>query len=926
MKHHGRSLRTTWICVATLAILVLALLPGCTRPRPRLAVPEEEPSATPVAAVTEVASPAPATEVAVPLPATEAGTPELATETAIPPAEPATPALPTEAPLSPVAPATESPVPAAEGAEDIFVEPALTIGDQPDVVPGQVVVKLEPQPAMRALVAEPGADGIIATGVDNLDRLNQEFGVTGFDPLLEPIADASGVTVRSMAGRRPAIMGIYVVSYTNPVDPATVAAAYQAEPNVIYAEPNYYVYASETRAVPLAFTPNDPYFERQWNLQAIQAPQAWDISGGQGVIVAVVDSGVAYEDFEQYRRAPDLAQTTFVPGYDFVNDDTNPMDDHGHGTHVAGVIAAIKGNSEGIAGVSTGKVVAVKALTAQGWGTSFDIASAINYCANRSDVKVINMSLGSPYYSNLIESAVNYAVNTRLKLLVAAAGNSNSSSPHYPAYFAAYAQYANKVLAVAASGYWEYDPDYDYYYLNEDCRADYSNYGAWVSVAAPGTDIFSTLPWDKPFYMSWGPTRYGELSGTSMAAPFVAASAARRWGYKPLDSNAAIGAAVVESGDTLYTGGGCWPSSMAGKNFVNVAVLLDRGGAYAYAYDASNGNPLNGATVYLYRGSTLLGSGTITPYTYKASPTSTDPNRIYTYFYSWTDLINLPVGGWYLPKLYKSGYTASQQLAFQDWGSAWISGGDWTYLGEAYVPPRSSNFDVVLDWEDCWEYDFDVNVWLPNTPNPLDPGQPAPFIVGPEGDAFGYLEGDPAGAMVAFPYARYRYGFFDWPSMENLVIKKRYAHGIPANSYLPYYAGEYAVFVTDYGQTIDHDYDGCGDNYGWGYDPSYNPAADPDCPPNDPSGTLGWSLLRYVPWYDGPVSVFIWKDGVIKARTSLYGGECAATAHWWDAMRIYSTASSTATSPTYGYTGWCGSADIVSYSAEPFRGRFEIGR
>ncbi len=666
-----------------------------------------------------------------------------------------------------------------------------------------------------------------------------------------------------------------------------------------------------------AVYPNDDYLWDNWGWSYVGA----DIVSSNNTAsagVCVIDTGVDYQH-------KDLAGQV-IKGYDFINDDADPMDDHGHGTHVAGVIVAKKGNSEGIAGVSTGKVVAVKALTAQGWGTNFDIASAINYCANRTDIRVINMSLGGPYYSALIENAVNYAVNTRLKLLVAAAGNANTSSPFYPAYFAAYAQYYNKVLAVAASGVWWYDPEYDEYWFDYDCRAEYSNYGGWVSVAAPGTDIFSTLPWDKPFYMSWGPTRYGSLSGTSMAAPFVAASAARRWGYKPLDSNEAIGAAVVESGDQVYTGGGCWPGSMAGKNFVNVASLLDRGGAYAYAYDASNGNPLNGATIYLYRGATLLGNGTIKPYTYKASPTSTDPNRIYTYFTAWTDLINLPVGGWYDAKLHKSGYTASQQLAFQDWGRAWIGSGEWSYLGEAYVPPRSSNFDVVLDWEGYWEYDLDVNLWLPNTPNPLDPGQPAPFIVGPEGDAFGYLEGDPTGALVAFPYARYRYGFFDWPSMEDIVIKKRYAHGIPANSYLPYYAGEYAVYVTDYGQTVDHDYDGCGDNYGWGWDPYYNPAADPDCPPNDPTGTLGWSLLRYVPWYQGPVSVFIWKDGVIKARTSLNGGECAASAHWWDAMRIFSTPSATATSPTYGYTGWCGSADIVAYSAAPYSGRYKVDR
>jgi serine protease len=535
MKHHGHSLRATWLYAATLAILVLALLPGCTRPRPRLAVPEEEPSATPVAAVTEVGSPAPATEVAVPLPATEAATPEPATE-------PATPAPPTEAPLSPVAPATESPTTSAEGAEDIFVEPALTIGDQPDVVPGQIVVKLEPQPAMRALVAEPGADGIIATGVDNIDRLNQEFGVTGFDPLLEPIADASGVTVRSMAGRRPAIMGIYVVSYTDPTDPATVAAAYQAEPNVIYAEPNYYVYASATRAVPLAFTPNDPYFERQWNLQAIQAPQAWDISGGQGVIVAVVDSGVAYEDFEQYRRAPDLAQTNFVPGYDFVNNDPHANDDFGHGTHVAGTIAQSTNNGRGVAGVAFGaSIMPIKVLDARGQGGFDALAQGIIFAADHG-ARVINLSLSGRKTSQLMTDAIAYATG-KGALIVAAAGNSGGDV-EYPAAYP-------EVLAVGSVEY-------------QLQRAGYANFGPQIDIVAPGGDTRADANGDgqpdgilQETFKGADPTRFAlyYLEGTSMAAPHVSAVAALLFAVSPSASAIQVRQAIEATARDLGPAG-----------------------------------------------------------------------------------------------------------------------------------------------------------------------------------------------------------------------------------------------------------------------------------------------------------------------------------------------------------------------------------
>ncbi len=247
----------------------------------------------------------------------------------------------------------------------------------------------------------------------------------------------------------------------------------------------------------------------------------------------MLDTGVDY-------LHPDLAGR-IIKGYDFVNADADPMDDFGHGTHVAGIITAVQNNGKGIAGASNAKVVAVKVLGAQGWGTSFDIASGIIYCANRTDVKVLNLSLGGSY-STQIQNAVDYAVNSKNKLVVAAAGNDNTyeTTNAYPA--ALSIDFPNKVLAVAASGKWIDDGDNSYNeYL---CKADYSNYGDWISVVAPGSDILSTTPWDKPFYMNfqWGvPTRYAYMSGTSMATPFAAAAAARGWGFKPTETNEQIG-------------------------------------------------------------------------------------------------------------------------------------------------------------------------------------------------------------------------------------------------------------------------------------------------------------------------------------------------------------------------------------------------
>jgi serine protease len=434
------------------------------------------------------------------------------------------------------------------------------IGDKPDVVPGQVIVKLQSQPALRALGAEPGKSGIIATGVDNIDRLNDRFGVKGFEPLIKPVADASGESITSMAAGRPAIMGLYVVSYEATAEPASVAAAYQAEPNVVYAEPNYYVYASDTpdvpppsedrglpppcadRGLPLAFTPNDPYFDRQWNLQAIQAPQAWDMSRGQGVIVAVVDSGIAFEDFERYRRAPDLDVTNFVPGYDFVNNSPHPNDDYGHGTHVAGTIAQSTNNGRGVAGVAYGTaLMPVKVLDSRGQGSFDNLAQGILFAADHG-ARVINLSLSGRKTSQLMTDAVKYAAS-RGVLIVAAAGNSDGAV-EYPAAY-------EEILAVGSVDY-------------QLKRAPYSDIGPEIDVVAPGGDtgvdengdgqpdgiLQETFKGDDP-----GKFALYYLEGTSMAAPHVAAVAALLFAVSPSATAAQVRQAIEATARDLGPAG-----------------------------------------------------------------------------------------------------------------------------------------------------------------------------------------------------------------------------------------------------------------------------------------------------------------------------------------------------------------------------------
>jgi subtilisin family serine protease len=758
---------------------------------------------------------------------------------------------------------------------------------------------------------------------------------------------------------RMGIMGSALIQASPNVDINALVESLRSQPGVLIAEPNYLYSIPEpitnsevtsslkdfalfpasdspeyqgkdTVAIPIsvlqamkskngsgitATYPNDPYL--WWN-------NGWSWTGANIVWlnttasanVCELDTGVDY-------LHPELTLSV-IKGYDYYNGDADPMDDNGHGTHVAGIIVAKGNNGQGISGMSTGKVVAVKVLGADGWGTNFDVSQGIYYCANRADVKVLSMSLGGPDPSDVIHSAIVYAVNTKGKLLVAAAGNENSDTPIYPAGYSdasVYPEFVNKVISVAASGQW-YDADCDGDGTNDctlvdyNCRANYSNYGDWVSVSAPGTDIYSTLPWDRPFTLNVYDgfnTRYDFLSGTSMATPFVSASAARRWGYKPLETNSQIGndiKSISPQGTYDYAAdGACWPASMNGKSQVNVAALLERGAINATVYDSSTGLPLTGAQVMAYQGITLRGTGILAASKNGPYPFDTDPARIYMQFGNQIDIINLPAGVGYVEKVSMTGYTASPQPAFQHGGVNEVVGGISIWTGRTGVPPKSTAIDAVVGW---WvqlydEYaspssiDLDTNVWLPSAPNPLDAGQPAKFIVGPEGNAFGFLEGDPTGTLMAFPFARWFRdgGNFDYGNglrIEDTKILSRLAHTpLAANPALPYYPGVYNIMVTDYGQTIDHDSD----------------SGTPEIP------LLGVYLVPHL---------YIWKDGVIKLFVDMQAywpinPYDTCNAHWWKAATITSGVSGTI---TYTPVNTCGDDTILPYVASTYSGQMEI--
>jgi serine protease len=272
-------------------------------------------------------------------------------------------------------------------------------------------------------------------------------------------------------------------------------------PAVEYAEPLMQFRSS--------FTPNDPDYGKQWNMQMIDMPKAWDRSRGKGVVVAVLDTGIAYEDYDDFKQVPDLKGVKFVTGYDFVNDDEHANDDHGHGTHVAGTIAQATNNAEGVAGVAfEATLMPVKVLNHFGSGTSADIADAIRFAADKG-AKVINMSLGGGGYSPIMASAVEYARKKGVTV-VAAAGNAGRARVEFPAAYPG-------AVAVAAVG-------------PNGTRAPYSSYGKELDIAAPGGDkrggdqngiIQNTI---DP--QNVARSVYASYQGTSMATPHVAAVAA----------------------------------------------------------------------------------------------------------------------------------------------------------------------------------------------------------------------------------------------------------------------------------------------------------------------------------------------------------------------------------------------------------------
>ena len=266
--------------------------------------------------------------------------------------------------------------------------------------------------------------------------------------------------------------------------------------------------------------PNDPKFKFQWHMNNIRMPEAWAMKGGtgKGTIVAVIDTGVAYENYtrgnQKFVKAEDLAQTCFVQGYDFIHDDSHGLDDHAHGTHCAGTIAQSTNNNLGVTGVAPEAcIMPLKVLSSGGSGTVADIADAIRFAADNK-AQIISMSLGGPSPSSVMGSAVAYAISKGV-LVVAAAGNDGSKRVGYPAAY-------EGVIAVSATD-------------ASNGISWYSTTGKDIDIAAPGGDtrddkngdgvpdgvVQNTIKTNDPTQQGYYP-----FQGTSMATPHVAGALA----------------------------------------------------------------------------------------------------------------------------------------------------------------------------------------------------------------------------------------------------------------------------------------------------------------------------------------------------------------------------------------------------------------
>ncbi len=471
----------------------------------------------------------------------------------------------------------------------LLLSPALAAsGPSPEgYVPNEIIVKF------RGNVAETVQTGLAnggsANGLklsDSLDELNKRYKLKKAKCLVKNFRENRGRVKallkkdeallskkerhiverlkRAAKGARvPDLGGIYKLELELDEGQSLedVVAEYGKDPGIEYAELNY--------IVKITASPNDTHYPIQWPLNNIgqmypesgryndppgtpdsdiDAPEAWDIyTGSSDVIVAVVDTGVDYThrdlDDNMWVNEAELLGTAGVDddgngyiddiyGYNFIYDNSDAKDDHGHGTHCAGIIAAEGNNGLDIAGVCwNARIMALKFLNSQGSGYTADAVPAFYYAAEHG-ADVVSNSWGGGFYLQSMQDAIDYA-HSQGVIMVASAGNDNTDSPQYPAYY-------EHMIAVAATN-------------SKDQKAPFSNYGDWVDIAAPGVDILS---------LRAGGTSAGTVydayttiaSGTSMACPHISGACALLLSANPTLTNDDVYDILMETVDPIADG------------------------------------------------------------------------------------------------------------------------------------------------------------------------------------------------------------------------------------------------------------------------------------------------------------------------------------------------------------------------------------
>jgi len=365
----------------------------------------------------------------------------------------------------------------------------------------------------------------------------------------------------------------YLVQLDDGFEIADALDRLRTMPGVDFAEPNGIARAFQRAGF---FTPHDPFYTSQWHFRMLNSERMWGIQKGDtSVAVAVLDTGIAYEDFGPYRKAPDFGGTVFLQGKDFINNDDHANDDNFHGTHVASTIAEATDNNVGVAGLAFGcALMPVKVLDAQGVGSFFIVSEGIDYAVNftqngQHPVKVINLSLGGDSASTSVRQAVDRAVAAGVTV-VAAAGNDGVGKVSFPA------SLPNVIGVGAVDG--------------RKMKAPYSNFGPELSVVAPGGDLRRDdtgpdgVPDGRPdgvLQQTFDPDtaeregRYDDFHyffvvGTSQATPHVAALAALLY-RQGITQPPAIKAAIENTADDLGASG---RDDMFGHGLINPVAAL----------------------------------------------------------------------------------------------------------------------------------------------------------------------------------------------------------------------------------------------------------------------------------------------------------------------------------------------------------------